>query len=157
MLSARAISTSIYSSDMDFHRFILTHIGNELKEGQILAITSKLVSLAEKRLVSQNSINKKELVEKESDYYLGEIAYDCHLTIKHGQLIPSAGIDESNYEDGSYILYPITPYASAQKIHAFLSEELGIERFGILLTDSHTVALRRGVRLRDQQIKVKSK
>ena len=67
------------------------------------------------------------------------------LTIKHGLLIPSAGIDESNSENGDYILYPKDPFASARRLCQAIKEKLKLKNFGIILTDSHTHPLRRGV------------
>ena len=84
-----------------------------LREKDILVVTSKIVSLAENRV--RQASDKAALVRGEADTYLGEIAYGCHLTIKHGLLIPSAGIDASNSETGEYILFPTDPFASAQK------------------------------------------
>jgi F420-0:gamma-glutamyl ligase len=67
------------------------------------------------------------------------------LTIKHGILIPSAGIDESNSEEGAYILFPEDPYASAEILGSALRTRFGIRRLGIIITDSHTQPLRKGV------------
>lgn len=111
----------------------------------MIAVTSKIVSLAEDRVVARDSIQKTDLVIRESDVYLGEVGYGCHLTVKHGLLIPSAGIDESNSESGDYILYPIDPWGSARRLYDVLSARWGITRLGVILTDSHTTPLRRGV------------
>jgi coenzyme F420-0:L-glutamate ligase len=113
-------------------------------EGKILAITSKIVSLAENNLVSK-SISKKKLVQKEADHYLCEGGYNTELTIKHGFLFASAGIDESNSETDEYILLPKNPYQSAEKIHRYLKETFHLKNFGVILTDSHSMPFRRGV------------
>ena len=96
-------------------------------------------------MLSTTKIKKKTLIQKESDHYLGEIKYGCHLTIKQGLLIPSAGIDESNSEKSHYILYPKNPFLSAKKIYKILQKKFKLKQFGVLLTDSHTKPLRRGV------------
>ena len=108
-------------------------------------MTSKIVSLSENRIVPKSKIDKKNLIQKEADHYLGEIGYGCHLTIKQNLLIPSAGVDESNTEKDFYILYPLNPFLSAQKIHRVIKQKLHLKEFGVLLTDSHTMPLRRGV------------
>ena len=59
--------------------------------------------------------------------------------------MPSAGIDESNSETGEYILYPKDPFASAHNLWAALRETWKIKNLGVLITDSHTTPLRRGV------------
>jgi len=76
---------------------------------------------------------------------LGEAIPGVHLTIKHGLLIPSAGIDESNAQGDYYILFPRKPFESAQRLHSALRHKLGIKKFGVLITDSHITPLRRGV------------
>ena len=145
MLQVKPLSTPIYHLGDDFQQFLTQNLKDVLKEKHLLAITSKVVSLAENRVLPITEISKTELVQKEADHYLGEIGYGCHLTIKHGLLIPSAGIDESNSEEGHYILYPKDPFLSAENIYKFLQKTLGLKQFGVLLTDSHTKPLRRGV------------
>ncbi|MBV2167078.1 MAG: coenzyme F420-0:L-glutamate ligase [Bdellovibrio sp.] len=140
------IHTSIFHPGNDLVEFILQHIDrSSCTERSILAITSKIVSLAENRLVAHDSVDKKSLIRQEADYYLGEIGHGVSLTIKHGLLLPAAGIDESNSEKGDYILYPQDPYQSAEALRTALKERLGLREFGIILTDSHTGPLRLGV------------
>ena len=145
MLQLKAIATKIYHLGDDFESFLIENTKAHLKEREILAITSKIVSLSENRIIPKTNIDKKELIRKEADHYLGEIGYGCHLTIKQGLLIPSSGVDESNAEGDYYILYPENPFLSAKKIHSLIKKKLGLKKFGILLTDSHTKPLRRGV------------
>ncbi len=114
-------------------------------EGSILAITSKILSLSESRIVVKENIDKESLVRRESEYFLGEIGYGCFLTIKHGLFIASAGIDESNAEGEFYILYPEDPFKSAFEIRNELAKAWGLKRFGVIITDSHTSPLRAGV------------
>jgi F420-0:gamma-glutamyl ligase len=149
-LSLQAIRTSIFHPGQDLAAFVLQHLESSFQDGhfpenQIIAVTSKIVSLAEGRRVTKDSIEKKTLVERESDHYLGEIGYGCHLTVKHGLLIPSAGIDESNSDGEYYILYPEDPFDSAKKLWATLRQKLHIQNLGVIFTDSHTTPLRRGV------------
>lgn len=141
------LRTSVFRIGDDLTEFILKNLKKRtLKEGDVLAITSKIVSLAENRVVSKKDYpDKATLIRKEADVYIGPAAYDCHLTIKHGILIPSAGIDESNSEGDLYILFPEDPYTSAQKLWKVLRKHFGIKKLGILMTDSHTTPLRRGV------------
>ena len=146
MLQVKAIQTKIYHPGDDWAAFFFKHLKGILKEGQILAVTSKIVSLSENRILPKSSVrDKTKLIQKEADHYLGEIGYGCHLTIKQGLLIPSAGVDESNAEKDYYILYPLNPFQSAKKIHSLIKRKLNLKKFGVLLTDSHTMPLRRGV------------
>jgi F420-0:gamma-glutamyl ligase len=120
--SVTALQTELFHPRQDLADFaaqnLERYLGNGINsEKHVVAITSKIVSLSENRLVPKSTIGKKALVERESDVYLGEIGYGCHLTVKHGLLIPSAGIDESNSETGDYILFPVDPFASLKDLH----------------------------------------
>ena len=137
------IKTDIYRHPERLLDFITRHV-TEIDENTILAITSKIVSLSENCLAPSN-LKKVDLIKQEADHYLGEIGYDCHLTIKHGLFIASAGIDESNSENGDYLLYPKQPFCSAEKIYNELKRHYRVEKLGIILTDSHTQPLRKGV------------
>ncbi len=143
-MTVKAIKTPIYDSKTNLLDFILENITEPLEES-VLVITSKIVSLYENQVVSSSHISKKELVKREADHYIGEIGYDVHLTVKHGILIPSAGIDESNSPNGDFILYPQNPSFSVQQIQKKIKERLGLKHFGVILSDSHTTPLRRGV------------
>ena len=143
-MKTKSIQTSVFSSGGDLIDFIVKHIKNKITENSILAVTSKIVSLAEGRVVSRKGVDKKALIKKESDYYLGEAAYGCHLTIHQGLLIPSAGVDESNAHGDLYILYPKDPWISAKKIHQAVSKKFSLKNFGVLITDSRTLPLRAG-------------
>lgn len=142
-----SIRTSIYLPQTNILDFLFKHLEpHNIQDGDIIAITSKIISLAENRLISKNAVtSKKELVIKEADYFLGGGAYDCYLTIKHNLFIPSAGIDESNSPTGDYILYPENPMWSCQQIWGELRKEFKVKKLGVILTDSHTTPLRRGV------------
>lgn len=140
------VRTAIFHQGEDLVEFILAHVEkSQWQEGVLLAITSKVISLAENRLVPLNSIDKKDLIRREADHYLGEIGHGVSLTIKEGLLLPAAGIDESNSENGDYILYPQDPYLSAEKLRRSLCERTGLKNLGIIVTDSHTSPLRNGV------------
>ena len=144
-MKIKALRTEVFSKEKNLVDFIHQHVAKVLKESSVLAITSKIVSLSEGQTVSKKNINKQSLIKKESEYYLGEMGYNQHLAIRHGLLVPSAGIDESNSEKEEYILYPKDPFSSAKKIRTALRKKLGLKNLGVLITDSHTVPLRRGV------------
>ncbi|MDR1031593.1 MAG: coenzyme F420-0:L-glutamate ligase [Holosporales bacterium] len=118
----------------------------KIGDNSILAITSKIVSLFESRVIAKKDVKiKADLVKQESDFYL-ETSQDnpMFITIKHGMLIPAAGIDESNGDD-RYVLYPLSPFASAERIWRYVKELFGIKNLGVIITDSHTTPMRRGV------------
>lgn len=141
-----AIETTLFRTGDNLAAFVKENVPRALvQERMVLAVTSKIVSLAEKRLVSRASIDKASLVKREADVFLGEAGYGCMLTVKEGLFIPSAGIDESNSEGGDYILYPADPFASARALWEALRFEWGVKELGVMLTDSRTFPLRWGV------------
>jgi len=119
-----------------------------LNERSILAVTSKIISLCEGSVLEKDQVRCKEtLIHESADAYLvHEMSnpYAIQLTIKNHILIPSAGIDESN-GDGVYILYPKDIQGSAAAIWEHIRQRDGIKEFGVLITDSHTTPMRRGV------------
>ena len=146
MLKVQPLKTEIYRLGDDFNRFLSKNLKGALLEGRILAVTSKIVSLAEGRLIAKSAVkSKKELIQKEADRFLGETGFGCYLTIKESLLIPSAGVDSSNAEGEFYIMYPEKPFLSAENIYKTIKRKFHLKNFGVLLTDSRTLPLRRGV------------
>ncbi len=120
----------------------------ELREKDVLLITSKILAIYQGRTVPMSEIkDKDDLIKKEADLFIpreevpGEHVI---LTVKNNTLIPSAGIDESN-SDGHYVLWPEKPEEEAKKICEYLKEKNKIKELGVIITDSHTTPMRWGV------------
>lgn len=118
----------------------------EVSEGSIVAVTSKVVALCEGRVVKTDQTDKESLIKKEAEYYLPRASskYGVSLTITGGQLIATAGIDESN-ADGYFVLWPEDAQKSANSIRKYLQEKFQIKQLGVIITDSKTTPLRWGV------------
>lgn len=127
-----------------FH--FLDHSLSSITEGSILAITSKVVALCEGRYVSKEQGLREETVAAEADYYLpkSESAYGIPLTIRDNAFVARAGIDGSN-TDGVYSLLPTDSYHTARTVHEYLERRFGVKDIGVIITDSHSTPLRRGV------------
>jgi len=142
----QAIKTRKFLPPKDNLWDLLSSIKN-LEENSVVAVTSKVVSIAEGRCIPVDKISKDELAIKEADKYLPREAspggWILH-TIKNNMLIASSGVDESNGAN-YYILWPKEPYSSAKKIWQFLRKRLNIKNLGVIITDSRLVPLRRGV------------
>ena len=140
------IKTSVVRpSSRDLHDFIAEHIGY-LRDGCVLSITSKVISLCEGNIIPIDKGNKDEIIEKEADLFLPKTRnkYGVYLTIKRNMIVPSAGVDESN-SDGNFILWPKDPQSSANKCWSFLRDHYKLRNVGILITDSTSAPLRWGV------------
>lgn len=118
---------------------------SSIDEGSVLAITSKVISLCENRVVPLGTKDKEELMVDESAYYLPaeHSKYGHRFTITNNTLIPSAGIDESN-GSGHYVLWPKDPQKSANAIRQYLSERFSLKHIGVVITDSTCQSLRLG-------------
>lgn len=118
-----------------------------LQESSVVVLASKIVGICEGRVVKKESDEQKdELVKQEADYYLPREfnQYRFMLTINHGNMVASAGIDESN-SNGYFSLWPKDPQKSTNEIREYLTKKHGLECVGVILTDSHLAPLRWGV------------
>ncbi|MBI5620756.1 coenzyme F420-0:L-glutamate ligase [Candidatus Gottesmanbacteria bacterium] len=128
---------------------ILDHDILKLHDGDVLAVTSKIVSICQGAVASNDgSIDKLDLIKKEADAYLDiplSQTYGVTITIKNSMLVANTGIDESN-GNGYFILWPRNPFASAAAIWTHLRQKFTIHHLGVIITDSHMVPLQWGTR-----------
>ncbi len=119
----------------------------KLSERDVVVVTSKIISLSQKRVVKNDGkITKIELAQKEADYFLPDkyIKYGVKLTLTNNTLIASAGIDESN-ANGYFVLWPKYPMKEAENIWFHLRSKHKINELGVVISDSHGMILRRGL------------
>lgn len=114
-------------------------------EKSILAVTSKIVSICEGRVISTDEIDRDTVIQQEAEYYLPRemSKYNSTLTIKRNLLVPAAGVDESN-GDGYFILWPKDPQKTANEIRSYLKNRFVLQHVGVIITDSKTTPLRWG-------------
>ncbi len=124
-------------------------------ENSVLAVTSKIISYAQGRLVAKSEKaktdeqfarqEKQQLVIQEADEYLPSTysKYNMMIAIKEHTLTVNAGIDESN-ASGKYVLWPEDLQASVNQIWQFVRQTYNLQNFGVIVTDSHTFPLRWG-------------
>jgi coenzyme F420-0:L-glutamate ligase / coenzyme F420-1:gamma-L-glutamate ligase len=121
--------------------------GPGLLEGDVLVVTSKVVSKAEGRLVPVDDADpaaKVALVEGESRRILRRRG-DLRVTeTTHGFVCANAGIDLSNVAAGTAVLLPLDPDRSARRLRADLRRRLGVE-VGVVISDTFGRSWRRGV------------
>jgi len=135
----------ITAQDQDLLALIDTYLP-PLEEESVVAVTSKIVAITQGRLVKAEGVDKHALIEDEADYFLprGASRYDVSLTITRDIIIANAGIDESN-GNGYFVLWPREPERAANEIRAHLRQRFGLNRLGVVITDSITTPLRWGV------------
>lgn len=140
-MQIKAIKTRIFRENEDLAAFILKYI-KKLPEKSILVVTSKVVALSEGRTRElQSKKGKEKLIKQESSFAVKTPL--VWMTIKDGQVLASAGIDESN-GNGRMVLLPKNSFKSALDIRKVLLKKFKIKYLGILITDSKLSPLRRG-------------
>lgn len=120
----------------------------QLKEKDVLVIASKVLAVSQGRIVPVKDLDYKkghlrQIIEKEAGMLL-ETNY-CWLTFKDGHLIPNAGVDKSNIQEGKVILWPKNVVRSAREIQEKLRKEYNLKKLGVIISDSTTAPLRLGV------------
>ncbi|MEK7106843.1 MAG: coenzyme F420-0:L-glutamate ligase, partial [Patescibacteria group bacterium] len=142
-MKVQPIRTRIFKEGENLADFIVAHIP-KLRDGAILAVTSKIVALAEGRVVQlKNKKEKEKLIRAESEWQL-KVLPEWWLTVRDGTVVVNAGLDDSN-ADGKTILLPKDSFKSAIELRTKLKKRYKIKQLGIVITDSRTSALREGV------------
>jgi len=137
----------------------LARTGISIENDDILAITSKIVSLSQNRIVKLDTIEPSthafelarkhnldpayvELILREADeVYGGTDKALC--TIKDGVMIANAGIDRKNMPSGYAVLYPKEPNKVADTIRKKIYDLAG-KFTGVIIVDSRVTPLRMG-------------
>ncbi len=141
-MKAAPVRTRVFKESEDLVRFVREHIPT-LRNGSVLAVTSKIVALAEGAVVRATDTEAKAaIIRAESEWQLR--AKFGKLTLKDGLLMWNAGIDESNAK-GNVILLPQDSFAAARKIRSSLLQNYKIKKLGVIITDSRIMPLRAGV------------
>lgn len=138
----KAIKTRIFKENENIISFIKEYI-KKLPDRSVLVITSKILALSEGRVVKDNSEKMKEKIIKSESEFVFKTKW-AWLTIKDGQVMASAGIDESN-ANGSLILLPKNSFKAAEDIRRQTMRDYKLKKLGVLITDSRTMPLRSGV------------
>ena len=96
--------------------------GPGLVDGDVVVITSKVVSKAEGRLVAasedpvEREAQRLQLVEDEAVRIVARRGHTALVETRHGLVLAAAGVDASNVAEGEIALLPLDPDASAAGI-----------------------------------------
>jgi coenzyme F420-0:L-glutamate ligase/coenzyme F420-1:gamma-L-glutamate ligase len=114
-----------------------------LRDGDILAVTSKIVSKAEDRIVT-DADGKAAWVERESVRVVARRGDLVIAETRHGFVCANAGVDASNVDEGTLALLPQDPDSSAARIREEVSRRIGVD-VGVVITDTFGRPWRAGV------------
>jgi len=135
----KSIKTRVFKEGKILLPFITRYIKN-LPERSVVVVTSKIVSLSERRTAVIENVNTKlKLMRKESELVI-PTRY-AWLTVKDGMAMSSAGIDESN-ANGKLILLPKNSFKTAHFLRKELQKKYGVKELGVIVTDSRSTPLR---------------
>jgi len=157
-----AVKTRIVKTGDNLPEIILGSLkeqGLQLEDGDILALTSKIITHAEGRLAKLGDIKPSEkakklaqrfslqpefveLILREADKIYGGVE-KAFLTLKNGVLTANAGIDNKNAPEGFVALWPNNPRNWAKFMREEIMHRTG-KQVAILIVDSSLMPLRIG-------------
>lgn len=119
--------------------------GPALADGDILLVTSKVISKAEDR-VRHTAVpgDREAAIDEETVRLVARRGPLRIVETRHGLVMAAAGVDASNTPAGTVLLLPEDPDASARALRAGLREILGVN-VGVLVTDTFGRPWRNGV------------
>ncbi len=118
-----------------------------LADGDVVVVTSKVVSKAEGRLSAvdpDDPLSHKPLVEAEAVRVLWRRGDLVITETAHGFVCANAGIDLSNVARGWAVLLPVDPDRSARRLRDGLRAKAGVE-VAVIVSDTFGRTWRRGV------------
>lgn len=109
-------------------------IGDEadLRDGDVVSVTSKIVSKAEGRLTTGS---RQDAVDAELVRVVAQRGETRIVQTRHGLVLAAAGIDTSNTAPGTVLLLPVDPDASARRLRTAWKERYDVN-VGVIVTDT---------------------
>src|SRR3984885_2604113 len=111
--------------------------GPGLLDGDILVVTSKVVSKAEGRVTA---MTRDDAIAAETVRVVARRGMTTISQTRHGFVMAAAGVDESNTAPGTVVLLPEDPDESARRLRKALRDGLGGGRpgvnVGVVITDT---------------------
>ncbi|MFR9724711.1 coenzyme F420-0:L-glutamate ligase [Streptomyces sp. MS19] len=104
-----------------------------LADGDVVIVTSKIVSKAEGRL--RQADDRQAAIDEETVRVVARRGQARIVESRQGFIMAAAGVDASNTPVGTVLLLPEDPDASAERIRRGLRELLGVE-VGVVVTDT---------------------
>ncbi|MET9781905.1 coenzyme F420-0:L-glutamate ligase [Nocardiopsis alba] len=106
--------------------------GRPLVDGDVLVVTSKIVSKAEGRSVR---MDREEAIDAETERVVARMGRTRIVQTRQGLVMAAAGVDASNVEPGTVLLLPEDSDVSARTLRAGILDRLGV-RVGVVISDT---------------------
>ncbi len=121
--------------------------GTSVEDGDVVVVTSKVVSKAEGRVLTAPSHagppDRDAAVAAETDREVARRGDTRIVRTRHGFVMAAAGVDASNVAVGSLVLLPLDPDASAARLRADFAAAHGV-RVAVVVSDTSGRAWRNG-------------
>jgi coenzyme F420-0:L-glutamate ligase / coenzyme F420-1:gamma-L-glutamate ligase len=121
--------------------------GIALEDGDVVAVASKVVSLVEDAVVAMPPGDartaRQQLAREQAAAIVAESPWVVVTRTPHGFVAANGGIDASNVADGTALLLPANPDASAERLRQTIADRVGVH-VGIIVTDTFGRAWRHG-------------
>jgi coenzyme F420-0:L-glutamate ligase/coenzyme F420-1:gamma-L-glutamate ligase len=111
---------------------LITDAAPDLRDGDILVVTSKVVSKAEGRVTTAS---REQAIEAETVRVVARRGATTIAQTRHGLVLAAAGVDESNTAPGSVVLLPVDPDESARRLRKAVAGRTG-RTVGVIVTDT---------------------
>ena len=111
-----------------------------LAKGDVLVVTSKVVSKAEGRVVESD---RASALAAETERVVARRGGTAIVRTRHGLVMAGAGVDESNTRPGTVVLLPRDPDGTARSLREGLAAATGAN-VAVLVTDTSGRAWRNG-------------
>jgi len=111
---------------------LIAEAATGLADGDIVVITSKIVSKAEGRVARAG---RQDAIDAETVRVVARRGHTRIAETRHGLVLAAAGVDASNTPPGTVVLLPEDPDGSARRLRKALRDRLGV-RLGVLVTDT---------------------
>jgi len=120
---------------------LIAEAAPDLQDGDIVVVTSKVVSKAEGRMMS---LDRQKAIDSETVRLVAERGDTRIVETRHGFVLAAAGVDASNVPAGWVALLPEDPDASARALRAGLRSRLGVD-VAVIVTDTFGRPWRNGL------------
>jgi coenzyme F420-0:L-glutamate ligase/coenzyme F420-1:gamma-L-glutamate ligase len=104
----------------------------DLRDGDVVAVTSKIISKAEGRLTHGT---RDEAIDAELVRVVAQRGETRIVQTRHGLVMAAAGTDTSNTAPGTVLLLPVDPDLSARALRAAWKQRYDVN-VGVVITDT---------------------
>ena len=111
---------------------LIAEAAPDLRDGDIVVVTSKVVSKAEGRVAA---VPREQAIEAETARVVARRGATTIAQTRHGLVLAAAGVDESNTAPGTVVLLPEDPDESARRLRKALHARAG-RQIGVIITDT---------------------